>query len=380
MRRLTCALLGALGIAAFPASAQSVLPDRNSIDRWLAPLGAGSGFDAAKGIDWGVMPGPFYTPELGIGVGVAAVGMYRPDKKDTVSQNSTLSLSGYASATGAFGLNFNNYAFFADDRWRFFLDGDIRNTPTYYWGRGFSAGEHNHDKQKYTSKALDVRPMIYRRLAESAYIGVGSALSVLDAAHIRHGDPRRIENAPGGASVLSSGLSVALSWDDRDFVPNPRTGQTANIRYTRYSPKIGSDTRFDAWSLHASRYHPLSQKSVLAWEVNGDFTQGHVPWNMLPLLGSNQRMRGYYEGRYRDRNVVSGQLEYRRKLAWRHGVVAWLGAGTMAPAFRELDNRRILPSAGVGYRFEFKPRMNVRLDYGVGKGSSGFYFQVGEAF
>ncbi|MDI8083742.1 hypothetical protein MJN69_28740, partial [Salmonella enterica subsp. enterica serovar Kentucky] len=39
-----------------------------------------------------------------------------------------------------------------------------------------------------------------------------------------------------------------------------------------------------------------------------------------------------------------------------------------------------LPSAGVGYRFEFKPRVNVRLDYGVGKASSGFYFQVGEAF
>ena len=39
-----------------------------------------------------------------------------------------------------------------------------------------------------------------------------------------------------------------------------------------------------------------------------------------------------------------------------------------------------LPSAGVGYRFEFKPRVNVRLDYGIGKGSSGFYFQVGEAF
>jgi hypothetical protein len=30
--------------------------------------------------------------------------------------------------------------------------------------------------------------------------------------------------------------------------------------------------------------------------------------------------------------------------------------------------------------FEFKPRVNIRLDYGIGKGSSGFYFQVGEAF
>ncbi|VDZ97118.1 Outer membrane protein/protective antigen OMA87 [Salmonella enterica subsp. enterica] len=35
---------------------------------------------------------------------------------------------------------------------------------------------------------------------------------------------------------------------------------------------------------------------------------------------------------------------------------------------------------GVGYRFEFKPRVNVRLDYAWAKLASGFYFQVGEAF
>ncbi|MFO5976518.1 hypothetical protein ACLBSL_16985, partial [Klebsiella pneumoniae] len=108
--------------------------------------------------------------------------------------------------------------------------------------------------------------------------------------------------------------------------------------------------------------------------------QGEVPWSMMPLLGSDERMRGYYQGRYRDKNVVSGQLEYRRQLTWRHGIVAWAGAGTMGPSLSSLNNGRWLPSAGIGYRFEFKPRVNVRLDYGIGNGSSGFYFQVGEAF
>ena len=101
---------------------------------------------------------------------------------------------------------------------------------------------------------------------------------------------------------------------------------------------------------------------------------------MLPLLGSDERMRGYYQGRYRDKNVLSTQLEYRRQLTWRHGIVAWVGAGTMGPSVDSLNDGRWLPTAGVGYRFEFKPRVNIRLDYGIGKGSSGFYFQVGEAF
>ena len=190
----------------------------------------------------------------------------------------------------------------------------------------------------------------------------------------------KIESTPQGPSVFSSGVSIDLSWDDRDFVPNPRKGQYANLRYTYYAPGLGSDTRFDEFHLHYSRYQALSEKSVLAWEADGVLTQGDVPWSMLPLLGSDERMRGYYQGRYRDKNVVSTQLEYRRQLTWRHGIVAWVGAGTMGPSVDELNNGRWLPTAGVGYRFEFKPRVNIRLDYGIGKGSSGFYFQVGEAF
>ncbi|TKV11563.1 hypothetical protein FDX19_07205 [Citrobacter sp. wls619] len=364
----------------FAGCVQSALPTRNEVDGWLNTLGASDNFNASKGIDWGVMPGPFYTPELGLGIGTAVVGMYRPDPNDTVSQNSTLTLSGYFSSTGAFGITMQNYAFFADDRWRFFLNGALTDTPTWYWGQGFSAGDKDSQKQQYTAQVLDLHPTLYRRIAPNVYLGVGWSLNAQHAAQMDDNDPPKIENTPQGASVLSSGSSVELSWDDRDFVPNPRKGQYADVRYTRYTPDVGSDTRFDEYQLHYSRYHSLDDQDVLAWEMDGAFTQGDVPWNMMPLLGSNQRMRGYYEGRYRDKNVVSGQLEYRRKLDWRHGVVGWLGAGTMGPSFSALDDGRWLPSAGVGYRFEFKPRVNVRLDYGIGKGSSGFYFQVGEAF
>jgi len=378
MRRITVVLTWASCVLTGPA--QATLPSREQVDGWLNSLGAGDHFDAAKGIDWGVMPGPFYTPELGPGIGAAVVGMYRPDSSDRVSQNSTLSLSGYFSATGAFGINMANYAFFADDRWRLFLEGALSDTPTYYWGQGFAAGDKDSAKQKYTSQVLNLRPTIYRRLAPHVYLGVGWSLATQHAAQIDSNDPAKIEQTAQGESVFNSGSSIALSWDDRDFVANPRKGQYADARYTRYTPDVGSDTRFDEYQLHYSRYDALNEKSVLAWEIDGAFTQGEVPWTMLPLLGSNQRMRGYYEGRYRDKNTLSGQLEYRRKLDWRHGVVGWVGAGTMGSSFHALDDGRWLPSAGVGYRFEFKPRVNVRLDYGIGKGSSGFYFQVGEAF
>ncbi|HDG9807764.1 TPA: BamA/TamA family outer membrane protein [Raoultella planticola] len=350
------------------------------IDDWLKNLGASNQFDASKGIDWGVMPGPFYTPELGLGIGTAMVGMYRPDPGDTVSQNSTLTLSGYASSTGAFGISVKNYAFFADDLWRIFVEGSLANTPTYYWGQGFTAADNDGGKEKYTAQVLTLRPTVYRQLVDNVYLGVGWSLAAQNADETDRDDLPKIESTPQGPSVFSSGFSIDVNWDDRDFVPNPRQGQYADLRYTHYAPGLGSDTRFDEWHLHYSRYTALSEKSVLAWESDGVFTQGDVPWSMLPLLGSDERMRGYYQGRYRDKNVLSTQLEYRRQLTWRHGIVAWVGAGTMGPSVDSLNDGRWLPTAGVGYRFEFKPRVNIRLDYGIGKGSSGFYFQVGEAF
>jgi outer membrane protein assembly factor BamA len=362
------------------AHADSLLPSRERMDTWLNQLGADGKFDASKGIDWGVMPGPFYTPELGLGVGAAVVGMYRPDASGPDTQNSTLSLSGYVSSTGALGLSMKNYAFFADDRWRIFLDGALDNTPTYYWGRGFRAGARDSHKQKYTSQAFSIRPDLYRRIAPNTWMGIGWSFSTLHAGQIEDAHTGPLLKEPDGASVTSSGFSVSLNYDSRDFVPNPRKGQTLFMRYTHYAPNLGSNTRFNEYESRYSLYHALDQSDILAWEVNGHFTQGDVPWNMLPLLGSSHRMRGYYEGRYRDRNAISSQLELRHKLSWRHGIVGWLGGGTMSPRFSQLGKSRWLPSAGVGYRFEFKPRMNVRLDFGVGKGSSGFYFQAGEAF
>ncbi|MBU5603995.1 hypothetical protein KQJ18_18740, partial [Citrobacter sp. S55_ASV_140] len=176
-------------VSLFACIAQAELPTRDEVDGWLNTLGASDNFNASKGIDWGVMPGPFYTPELGLGIGTAVVGMYRPDPNDTVSQNSTLTLSGYFSSTGAFGVTMQNYAFFADDRWRFFLNGALTDTPTWYWGQGFSAGDKDSQKQQYTAQDLDLHPTLYRRVAPNIYLGVGWSLNAQHAAQMDGNDP-----------------------------------------------------------------------------------------------------------------------------------------------------------------------------------------------
>ena len=40
----------------------------------------------------------------------------------------------------------------------------------------------------------------------------------------------------------------------------------------------------------------------------------------------------------------------------------------------------VLMSYGVGYRFQVKDRVNLRLDYAIGENESMVYFNVNEAF
>ncbi|MBD2795956.1 BamA/TamA family outer membrane protein [Xenorhabdus sp. 18] len=376
-KRLVIASLFAFTVLS--AHADTLL-DRQKIDGWLNELGGSNHFDARKKIDWGVLPGPFYTPEMGVGIGVAVVGLYRPDSSDSVSQTSSLGLSGFGSSTGAFGLNFTNYNFFARDQWRLFVSGTLNNTPTYYWGKGYNVAKRDSNKEKYHSQEFDIHPRLLYRVADATYMGLGWNFSSLNASHPDVGAKRYFDQSVGGRSVISSGVSAYFSYDTRDFLPNARHGQTFEIVYTYFSPALGSDHRFYTTQFQFSAYHPLSEKTVLAFDNYARFSAGDVPWNQLSLLGNGQRMRGYYEGRYRDNNIFTTQLELRHKLDWRHGVVAWIGAGTLGDSPSQLGTKHWLPSVGVGYRFEFKPRMNVRLDFGVGKDSMGFYFQVGEAF
>ncbi len=202
----------------------------------------------------------------------------------------------------------------------------------------------------------------------------------MHAARIQHKQKHTITDERAGESVFSSGFATSLRYDTRDFIPNPRHGVLAQLGYAHFSPDTGSDSRFERYEAQLRSYFALGNMRELAWETNGAFTQGNVPWNQLPSLGNSHRMRGYYEGRYRDRNTLSTQLEYRQKLNWRHGYVLWAGAGTMASRWHGLTRNPWLPTVGTGYRFTFKPGFNVRLDYGLGKNSSGFYFQAGEAF
>ena len=96
------------------------------------------------------------------------------------------------------------------------------------------------------------------------------------------------------------------------------------------------------------------------------------------------RMRGYYMGSYIDNSQIALQSELRQHIWGRFGMTAWIGGATVFSSLRDFKYKEIrpqwLPNGGLGLRFEFKHNVNVRIDYGIGRHTSGFIFAIGEAF
>jgi hypothetical protein len=109
---------------------------------------------------------------------------------------------------------------------------------------------------------------------------------------------------------------------------------------------------------------------------------GNPPFRMMALMGSDVHMRGYYQGRYRDRNYHTAQAEVRYPIyKWLRGV-AFAGLGDIAA--KPLQFGRLpKPSAGAGLRIlvDKAESTYMRFDYALGsKGNQGFYIGFGEAF
>jgi outer membrane translocation and assembly module TamA len=111
------------------------------------------------------------------------------------------------------------------------------------------------------------------------------------------------------------------------------------------------------------------------------------PFYVLPQLGNDELMRGYYTGRYRDKSLLAGQAELRYRFSPRLGLAGFAGGGNVYGT-GETWLTALKPSYGAGFRyfFDVERGLSVRIDYGIGEKrpgeerQKGVYLSLGEAF
>lgn len=330
-----------------------------------------------KRFDFSVIGGPHYASDTKFGLGLVAAGLYRTDPNDSILPPSNVSLYGDVSSVGFYMLGVRGNHIAPKGRYRIDYHLYFYSFPADFWGIGYEMGDNDANKSDMKRWQAQAEVSFLFRVADNFYIGPMASYDYVIGKHIER--PELLQGMD--QHTWNVGAGVSLVYDNRDNLTNPHRGICLNINQMFRPGFMGNDYAFSTTAFRFDAYQQLGKGTVLAEDIGTNLNFGNPSWGMMAELGGTHSMRGYYEGRYRDKHSLEATVELRQHVWKRNGIVVWVGAGTIFPKFSALRSKQILPNAGVGYRWEFKKNVNVRLDYGFGKsGQSGFLFNINEAF
>lgn len=330
-----------------------------------------------KRFDFSVIGGPHYASDTKFGLGLVAAGLYRTDPNDSILPPSNVSLYGDVSSVGFYMLGVRGNHIAPKGRYRIDYHLYFYSFPSDFWGIGYEMGDNDANKSDMKRWQAQAEVSFLFRVADNFYIGPMASYDYVIGKYIER--PELLQGMD--QHTWNVGAGVSLVYDNRDNLTNPHRGIFLNINQMFRPGFMGNDYAFSTTAFRFDAYQRLGKGTVLAEDIRANLNFGNPSWGMMAELGGTHSMRGYYEGRYRDKHSLEATVELRQHVWKRNGIVVWVGAGTIFPKFSALRSKQILPNAGVGYRWEFKKNVNVRLDYGFGKlGQSGFLFNINEAF
>jgi outer membrane protein assembly factor BamA len=162
--------------------------------------------------------------------------------------------------------------------------------------------------------------------------------------------------------------------DTRDVPGYPSSGGRYRVSFANYSDRDMGRFSFRRLEADAAQYVSIfSPRSVLAArarvDLSGTDAGQTVAFYMLPTLGGPRSLRGYDDYRFRDRNLLLFNGEYRFPILRALDGAAFYDAGTVAPTANALSVHRLMTDYGVGVRVHSKKHMLMRVD--VARGSEG---------
>lgn len=338
------------------------------------------------------LPLIYYTPETRFAYGFAPTFTFR-FKRDMAALRSDTSISvrpsqitlGAAYTQNEQLLLYMPFQIFYD-RDTYFLNGEAGYYKYSYFF--FGVGQHEVPKELYAVNFPRIRVNAFRRVATNVipkgklYAGIRYQYERYDVTRVEPDGLLATGTVPGGLGSQLSGGGLGLFYDSRNRIFFPSKGVVADIAYLNQSRVWGSRVRYDRYSADVSSYHSLSKHAILALNYFVSFTSGVAPFNAMSLLGGTKRMRGYYEGRFRDKNAGLVQSEVRFDIYKRLGGVVFGAVGVLGDdeTLLRINDPKAAYGAGLRFTINRADHLNIRVDYGFGKQSSGFYLTIGEAF
>lgn len=367
-----------------------------------------------------------------VDVGRSFLKGHHTTRVDTVQQKagklhiSALPVAGYTLQTGFAGVLSSNFAFYTSEHSQANLS-NVLTSITYsqykqiifpiqanIWTKGnkyniqtdwrylkypsltYGLGGNTSADSGYNIAYgyLRLHQAILRSVTPDLYLGLGFDFDYFW--NIREVDPPTskptdFERYGLTKAEQAAGISLHVLYDNRRNPINPAKGTYASLTYRPNFTFLGSDNNWQSLLLDLREFlpFPAGTRNVLALWSYDWFTvgSGNPPYLLLPSTGwdaYSNTARGYIQGRYRSRNMLYFESEYRFGLT-SNGLLGGVVFAN-AQSFSEMATSRytyIEPGYGLGLRISLNKfsRTNLCIDYGWGThGSGGFFVNLGEVF
>jgi outer membrane protein assembly factor BamA len=338
--------------------------------------------DTAKAESQGILPVPifYYTPETGIAGGAGALYFARAEGSPVYVRPSATALLLIYTERKQFIAQLSGEWYLHNGRYR--LDNDLlfMRYPQKFYGLGNDTPDSL--EENYTSELFRYEFKALHALAQGLNVGFTGLFEARRFTELSPTGQLATARILGSQNGITSGIGPLVTLDSRDNIFAPQHGIYHLFSVVTFHQNLGSDFRFTKSTVNLRQYLLVADQQVLALQLYGSFISGSAPFHKLAELGGQSQMRGYYEGRYRDKHYITAQAEYRTPLFWRIGFIAFAGFGDVANEIRLFNLRELKPSYGIGFRYFFsiQERLNLRLDFGFGNNSSGMYIGPQESF
>lgn len=351
------------------------------VDKFFSP-------DTGKRNSFLPIPLIAYNQEAGFQFGGAGLFSFYVDKNDPIIRPSQFHIIAYTSTKGQSQVSIKTDIWSRSNKLHHIYELRYYNLPFNFYGIGDQTLKINEDK--ITQKRFRLNAEIEKQVAPFYYPGVGVEFENINYVDKEPGgiyDTGNFFSKDGGKYLM---FKITQLLDKRNTNTYTTKGYFARAR-VGYAPDFfGGENYTGTFTSFDGRFFVSpTKKTVLASQLFYESvgSNGDIPFYMLRQMGNDQLMRGYYQGRFRDKNYLALQAELRYRFIDRLGIVAFAGTGSVYGK-DQFSADRFKPNYGIGGRFFFDLDKNlaIRLDYGFGgkspgeKRISGLYISLGEAF
>jgi hypothetical protein len=172
--------------------------------------------------------------------------------------------------------------------------------------------------------------------------------------------------------------SGTVEVNNRFPLGNPRRGGRYAITYHRYDDSEIDLFSFNRVDIDLQQYVPLvKDRRVLALHARAVMTDpdadAEVPFYFQPTLGGPDDLRGFRHFRFRDRNTLLFQAEYRWEIFTAVDGAIFYDIGKVAPRRQDFNLSDFERDFGIGFRFGTSNGVFLRVEGAFGS-SAGAHF------